>query len=170
MAGKKYLAQSAGNIIEEASIQSSAGAGDAGKVVALDSAGKIDNSMMPTGIGAETKLLAASENLSAGDFVNIYDDAGTTKCRKADASTNKRADGFVLAAVTTGNNATVYTEGINNQLSGLTGGSYYFLSGATPGGSVTTAPSTSGHIVQEVGKALSATEISFEPSKPITLA
>jgi hypothetical protein len=166
----KYIKLSSGNLSEEEALVSSAGAGDAGKIPALDTAGRLDNSFLPIGIGADTKSIQASENLAAGDFVNIWDDTGTTKVRKADAATNKPVDGFVLAAVTSGNNATVYFEGTNNQLSTLTGGSVYYLSGSTPGGAVATSPSASGYLVQKVGKAVSATEINFEASNPVTLA
>ena len=166
----KYIKLSSGNLAEEEALVSSAGAGDAGKIVALDSAGKLDNSVMPVGIGADTKSIQASENLAAGDFVNVWNDAGTTKVRKADASTNKPVDGFVLTAVTSGNSATIYFEGTDNQLSSLTGGSVYYLSGSTPGAAIATPPSTSGYLVQKVGKAVSATEINFEASNPVTLA
>jgi hypothetical protein len=44
------------------------------------------------------------------------------------------------------------------------------LSGSSAGDIVSTAPSTSGYISQEVGIALSATEIVFEEQQPITLA
>jgi hypothetical protein len=166
----KYIKLSSGNLAEEEALVISAGAGDTGKIPALDATGRLDNSVMPAGIGAETKEIVASEDLSAGNFVNVYNDTGTTKCRKADAATNKRADGFVLAAVTATENATVYFEGTNNQLSALTGGTPMFLSGTTPGAATATPPSTSTYIVQEIGKAISATEITFEPSKPVTLA
>ncbi len=170
MAGKKYLKIAAGVVGEEAAVQSSGGAGDAGKIVALDAGGRIDNSMMPVGIGAETKTLTASEALNAGDYVNIFDDTGVTKCRKADATVaGKEANGFVLAAVLLGNPATVYLDGINNQLMGLTGGTVYYLS-TTAGQPTDTAPSGAGNVVQRLGRALSATELSFEPSSPITLA
>ena len=170
MAGNKYLKIAAGVVGEQAAIQSSAGAGDAGKIIALDAAGRIDNTMMPVGVGPETKTLTASEALSGGNFVNIYDDAGTTKCRKADATAaGKEANGFVLAAVLEGNPATVYTDGINNQLGALTGGTVYYLD-TTPGGISATAPSGAGNIVQRMGRALSATELAFEPCIPITLA
>lgn len=66
MAGNKYIKQSSGSLVEEAAIQSSAGAGDAGKIPALDAAGRLDNSMMPAGIGADTAAITASENLAAG--------------------------------------------------------------------------------------------------------
>jgi hypothetical protein len=151
--------------------QSSAGAGDAGKIVALDSSGKIDSSMMPVGIGAATKTALASENLSAGDIVNLYNNSGTINARKADASggTAKRANGFVLSAVTSGQNATVYLDGTITGLSSLTPGAAYFLSG-TAGGVTTTAPTTATHICQKIGDAISTTEISVEIGEPIVRA
>ena len=167
----KYLAMAAGLIKEVEALVTSSGASDAGKLIALDSSGKIDESVLPTGIGAETKTLPASEALSAGDFINFWDDSGTLKVRKADASTTgKQADGFVLAAVDTDANATVYTAGINNQLTSLTGGPVMFLSASTAGDATATAPGASGNVVQQVGIRLSATEIAFEPSRPVELA
>jgi len=170
MAGNKFLKLSSGQLAEELSLQSSVGAGDAGKIVALDAAGRIDNSMMPIGIGADTKSIASSENLAAGDLVNIYDNGGTINCRKADASNGRRAHGFVLASVTSPANATVYFEGTITGLTGLTPGATLYLSGATAGAVTATAPSTPAHIVQEIGAAASATEVTFEPQQPITLA
>jgi hypothetical protein len=158
-----------GQLAEQEAKVSSAGAGDAGKIVALDGSGRLDNSVMPVGIGADTASIEASENLSAGDFVNLHDSSGP-KVRKADASNGRRADGFVLASVTSGQNATVYFEGSNTGLSSLTVGATYYLSGSSPGAATATAPSTSGHIVQELGRSRSATAISFEPGQPITLA
>ncbi len=168
---KKYLEISSGRTKEREVTVTSAGAANAGDMVGLDATGKLDNSVLPTGIGAETKILPASEDLAAGDFVNAWEDAGTLSVRKADASTQgKQADGFVLAAVTTGNDATVYTAGINDQLSGLTGGPTMFLSATTPGDATATAPTASGNIVQTIGTRLSATEIAFEPGEPKELA
>lgn len=139
-----------------------------GKLVKMDGAGRIDVSAMPVGVGPDTKTIQASEALAAGDFVNIHNSGGA-RVRKADAATGKRADGFVLAAVASGANATVYLEGTNTQVSGKTPGALQFIS-ATPGTTTETAPTTSTHIVQVLGVALSATEISFEPQLPITLA
>lgn len=170
MPGNTFLRLVAGVLTEIRGLQSSAGAGDAGKIPALDDTGRLDTSMMPVGIGAETKTVLASENLAAGDWVNLYDNSGTMNARKADAtSAGKPADGFVLAAVTSGNNAVVYTDGINTQVSGLTAGGNVFL-GTTAGAGVQTAPSGGGNVVQRVGKALSATEVVFERGEPITLA
>ena len=165
----KYLKNSSGSLAEVEGLQSSAGAGDAGKIPALDAAGKLDNSMMPTGIGADTASIVSSENLAAGDFVNIYDDAGTPKCRKADATTaGKEAHGFVLAVVTSPANATVYFEGNNDQVTGLTAG-VQFLS-TTAGLPTDTAPSASGNIVQKIGIATAAANLNVEVGNPIILA
>jgi hypothetical protein len=198
MAAHKFLKNNSGTITEESAVASSAGAGDdgklvalntagildstivnsktssagaadSGKVVALDGAGKIDSTMMPTGIGADTASITASEALAAGDMVNIYDSTGA-KCRKADAATaGKEAHGFVLAAVESAANATVYFEGTNTQVTGQTPGPV-FLSATTPGLATSTAPSGSGNVVQRVGFATGATSINFQAQTPIVLA
>lgn len=171
MAVQRFLARVNGKIKEIIATVTSAGAADEGKIVALDAAGKLDSSVMPVGIGADTKIIVASENLAAGDLVNIYNDAGTAKVRKADASsTAKEAHGFVLAAVTATNNATVYLEGTITGLTSLTPGSLLYLSGSAAGTMTATAPSTAGHISQQVGVALSPTEVSFEPQTTIEIA
>lgn len=170
MAAKKFLRLVGGAFAEVFGIQTSAGAGNAGDIVALDDTGRISTTMMPVGVGADTKSLPATENLAAGDHVNIYDASGTTSIRKADASTNgKPADGYVLSAVTSGQNGLVYKEGTNTQLTGLTGGNDLYLS-TTPGQVSATPPSATGNVVQRVGKALSATESDFERGMPVTLA
>lgn len=165
----KYLKNNAGQIQEEATIATSAGAGDATKIPHLDGNGRLDTSFMPSGIGADTKIIVASEALAAGDFVNIHNATGA-KVRKADASTSgKEAHGFVLAAVANAANATVYFEGANTQVTGLTPG-VVFLSAATPGAAAATAPSGTGQMVQRLGIAVSATEINFESHLGILLA
>ena len=166
----KYIKNNSGQLAEVEATVTSAGAGNAGDIVALDGSGKLDTTVLPTGIGATTKLAATTENLSAGDLVNLYNDSGTIKARKADASNGRRAIGFVLSSVTSPNNATVYLDGTITGLTGLTPGSAYYLSGSSAGAATATAPTTSGYISQEIGIALSATEINFEEQQPITLA
>lgn len=169
MAGDKFLYNNAGTITEKVSNQTSAGAADAGKIVALDSTGRIDNSMMPTGIGADTATITASEALAAGDLVNVWNSTGA-KVRKADASTSgKEAHGFVLAAVANGATATVYFEGTDTQVTGLTPG-VQFLSATTPGAATATAPSGTGQVVQRVGFATAATALNFQSMPPVVLA
>lgn len=170
MAAKKFLRMVAGKFTEVLGIQVSAGVANAGDIVALNDQGKIDETMMPPGIGAEVKILTASEALAAGDFINIWSDAGTAKMRKADATVaGKQADGYVLAAVTSGATGTAYTDGINNQCTGLTPGADVYLQ-TTAGKVGGTIPAAAGNVVQRVGKALSATEVQFSPSEPVTLA
>lgn len=171
MAGDKFLYNNAGALTEKAAIQSSGGAGDAGKIPALDSGGRIDNSMMPVGLGAETDAFTASEALSAGDFVNTYASTGA-KCRKADGSAaGKPANGFVLAAVNQSDPATVYRGSqLNNQRTGMTPGASQYLSPTVPGGITETVPTGSGQVVQFLGIAKSATELVFQPREPIVLA
>jgi hypothetical protein len=164
----KYIRNNAGVLTEKEATVVSAGAGDAGEIVALDSTGRLDQSMMPVGIGPDVSLIQASENLSAGDFVNVYNDSGA-KVRKADATTTgKFAHGYVLASVNSGNNATVYFEGSNTQVSGATPGEVFLSTVA--GGFTSTAPSSSGNVVQRLGVAISATEINFERTLPYVLA
>lgn len=165
----KYLRNNAGVITELEATVTSAGAGNAGDIVALDGTGKLDSSVMPVGIGADTASIPASENLTAGDFVNVWNDAGTTKVRKADAtSTGKFAHGFVLSSVTAPANATVYFEGTNTQVTTVTGGRLYLAT--TAGGWTATAPASSGNVVQAIGMGTSSTTINFEPEAPVVLA
>ena len=134
----------------------------ADSIVATDGTGKIPSALMPTGIGADTKAFVTSEDLSAGDLVNLWLDT-TEKARKADASTaGKEAVGFVLAATTSPAEATVYFEGIITGLTGLTLASRQYLSASTAGAMTETPVSATGNVHQYVGKALSATEVSFE--------
>lgn len=198
MAGNKYLSNNAGTTTEVASVNSSSGAGDANKIVslnasgvldativnskttsagagdsgklpALDGSGRLDTSFMPVGIGADTAAIATSETLAAGDLVNIWNNGGTANVRKADATTSgKEAMGFVLSAFTHPTTATVYFEGSNTAVSGRTPG-VQFLS-TTAGSTTTTAPSSSGNVVQRVGVATSATNINFQWNDPIVLA
>ena len=151
------------------STTTSAGAGSSGKVVALDGSGRIDTTMMPVGIGADTATIVASENLAAGDLVNVWNDAGTAKVRKADGTTaGKEAHGFVLSAVSSAASATVYFEGTNTAVTGRTPGKQYLSTVA--GSTTTTAPSGAGNVVQIVGFATSATTINFQSGVPVVLA
>lgn len=169
MAGDKYLYNNAGTVTEKAAIQTSVGAGDAGKIPAVDSSGRLDASFMPVGIGADTAAVTASEALAAGDYVNVYNSSGA-KCRKADASTaGKEAHGFVLAAVNQSASATVYFEGTNTQVTGQTPGVVY-LSATTPGLGTATAPSGAGNVVQRIGFATGSTAVNFQSMTPVVLA
>jgi hypothetical protein len=161
MANKYLQIGSNGHPQEVEATVTSGGAGDADKIVALNSSGEIDETMIPASIGATTFSVEASEALTAGP-VNLWDDGGTLKMRKADASDNgKPADGFVTSSVSSGVSGTFHYGGILSGLTGLTLGAKYYL--ATTAGTVTTtAPTGSGEVVQSLGRAKSATEIVWE--------
>lgn len=163
--------QTAAGIIAPAVLNAkntSAGAGDAGKIAQLDASGRLDSTMMPIGIGADTASITTSEAVAAGDFINIWNSSGA-KARKADATVaGKEAHGFVLVGAASGASATVYFEGQNTAVTGQTPGPV-FLS-TTAGTATSTAPSGSGNVVQKLGTAISATTIVFEANDPIVLA
>lgn len=165
----KYIRNNSGTLTEKEATVVSAGAGDAGEIVALDNTGRLDQSVMPVGIGPDVSQILASEALSAGDFVNVYNNSGTANVRKADATTaGKQAHGYVLVSVDNGDPATVYFEGSNTQVSGATPGPVFLATSA--GGFSSTAPSSAGNVVQRLGVAVSATEINFERTLHYVLA
>lgn len=169
MAGDTFLDLVAGVRTQKRGTQSSAGGANAGDIVALDDSGFLDVSLLPAGVGVDTAIVQASENLALGDFVNIHDVAGAFRVRKADASSSgKQAHGYVIAVVSSGNPATVYFEAKNTGQSGLTGGTVYLST--TPGRATNTAPSGSGQVVQEIGVAVTATTVDVQIDSPTVLA
>ena len=164
---EKFLKNVNGDLAEQEALDASAGAGDAGKVPALDTSGRLSQTMMPVGVGPDTATITADEDLGAGDYVNIVPTTGHV--RLADASNGYRVDGFVLDAVSSGQDALVYFEGRNTSVSGLTPGAKQYLS-ETAGKTTETPVTTSGSISQYIGKAITATEMTTEFARPITIA
>lgn len=165
----KLAALNASGILDDTIINATV-ASSANKVVKLDGSGKLDVTVLPTGIGADTAAITASEALAAGDLVNVWNNAGTANVRKADGSVSgKEAHGFVLSAVSSSASATVYFEGTNTQCTGLTPG-VQFLSTSTAGKSTSTPATGAGKVSQVVGFAISATAMNFQAETPIVLA
>lgn len=119
-------------------------------------------------VAAATSTLTATEAISAANFVNIFSSSGA-KVRKANATDDtKPANGYAQAAIGNGSSGAVQGPGKISGLSGLTPGATYYLD--TTGGAITTSPpSGSGNLVQEVGVAVSATEMLFHPKVGVTL-
>ena len=158
-----------GKLTQVEATVASAGAGNAGDIVALDGGGKLDVSVLPTGVGPDVTVVIASEALSAGDYVNIWDDAGTPKARLADNSNGRDAHGFVKDAVASAANATVYFEGANDDLSALTPGARYYL--GTAGDATVTPPVAPGAMISQfLGIAINATTINTDIDDCIMLA
>ena len=171
MAGEKFLKHNAAGGFTETVATQTGGAGNEDLIPSLDAAGKLADTMMPTGIGADTAVLPAAGALAVNDFVNIFNDGGTVRCRLADASAiGTRAHGFVKEAVSDLANATVYFEAQNSGagITGMVGGDTYLSE--TAGDATQTPPTTSGAIVQKLGVAISATAINVEIGTPILLA
>nr|WP_279088476.1 hypothetical protein [Comamonas thiooxydans] len=168
-----FLARVSGKTKQLFGLAVSAGAADAGKIVATGSDGRLDTSLMPVGIGANTIIVPASEAIGAGKFVNFYSNAGAMNVRLADNSNGRQADGYVKDAVANAAAATVYPlDTTNTALTGLTPGVRYWL--GTAGGVIATAldsmdTANTGKICQELGVAKSATELVTDDLGYITL-
>lgn len=130
----------------------------ANKTLKLDGSGKIDSSVLPTGVGAQIIATTAGEGLTAGNLVYIFTD-GTAK--KADGPTGKASVGFVKDTVSSSDPVNVYVNGTNDFVTGLTTGSKYFLG---TGGAATLTPdtTTTGAVIQHIGDAASATSLAFD--------
>lgn len=169
MAARKFIELVAGKLQRRQAKDSSAGAGDAGEIVALNSAGLIDLTMLPN---TDVKTMEASEALTAGDYVNIWNDGGTQKMRKADNSNGRAAHGYVLDAVLASATGNVFFEGSNSGLAGLTIGDRVYLGVA--GGVIQPEldeddVANNGKIHQLLGVAISPTEVNWDMDDCITL-
>lgn len=132
------------------------GAGQAGKIPALGADGLIPPSMLGS-VGVPSVSANAYENLTAGNYVNLFYTGGAINARKANATdTTLPAHGYILTGVSTGATVDVYADGFNSQVpqgSFTTAdiGKRVFLS--TTAGAVTLTPptTTTGRLVQCVG-------------------
>jgi len=171
MSNAKYIRHDSGRLKEQEAVSQSLGASSAGAIPALGSDGKFDLSMMPTGIAPDVEYAIATDMLSSGMWVNIWDDNGVVSVRRADASVSgKEADGFVLQTVSIGESVMIFFEGRNTEQSGLVPGKRYYLSATNPGNATDVVPSGSGNVVQYLGRAVGANTISFEATDGIILA
>lgn len=170
MVNQKFLTKGAGVLAEAQATSTSAGIGSAGLIPALDANGLLNENMMPAGVAADVVVVKAGVgDLLANDVVYLHLVTVTPTADKADATdATKRAQGYVKAGATAGDDVTVYLDG---ELPGsaLTIGAKYYLT-TTPGLVSVTPPTGSGNMVQCVGEAVSATAIKFDPDKvPIVL-
>lgn len=168
MAGQRFLNVVSGILTQIASIQASAGAGDAGKIPALNAAGTIDSTMMPAGVGSDSTIVLASATIAASSFVNVFNNAGTPNCKPADNTTPAVCVGFAITGFASAASGTITYAGIVTGLTSIVAGTTYYL--GTAGAATATAPTTAGQIVQVLGYGLTTTSLQFEPGVPITLA
>ena len=168
----KFIRNNQGVLTETPGLVESTGTPDAGKIVETASDGRLDMSLMPEGIGQASTTMIASENLLAGDFVNIWSNNGTQNCRKAIATgVATQAHGYVNKNVSSGQTATVFFMDFNTGLTGLTPGTAQFLSASQAGKTASTAAGlTTGQISQRLGIATATNKISVTIQEPIVVA
>lgn len=170
---QKFIGLVGGKLKQIAAIVTSVGAGDSGKLIAAGSDGKLHESFLPTGIGANSVTATASEVIAAGKLVNLWVDTGTTKVRLADNSNGREAWGYLKEGVAANVSATVYR--LNTVMpghSGLTVGADYWL--GTAGGVIDTPldaadVANASKLNHFIGKAISATEIATVEVSPVEL-
>ncbi|KTT33810.1 hypothetical protein SB18R_03220 [Pseudomonas oryzihabitans] len=179
MAVKRFLRMVNGRLQQIAGVVVSSGSSNAGDLVALGDNGRLDDSVMPAGVGANTQPLVASGAIGAGKFVNFFQDSSTSpstlKMRLADNSNGRVAHGFVLSAVADAATGIAYPmDAVNSALSGLSPGVEYYL--GTSGGIITPALDETasanqgvGKVSQYVGIAKSATELVTNDSDAVIL-
>ncbi len=132
-------------------IASSTGASDAGKIVKLNESGLIDATMLGSAPSA-----TAGEAITSGDLVYLYNDSGTVKLAKADASAangSKRAMAIAVTSGQSGSPVSYVTNGLATRTTHGYGapGTQLYLSAAAPGDCASAPPSSSGYLVQAVG-------------------
>lgn len=115
-------------------------------------------------------VVTSADTISAKHFVNLYNSAGALRARRADATAiGTRAHGWAPEAIANGSKGIIFLHSGFETGGGLTLGATYYLSAATPGGITTVAPAVVGNIRQEIGFALSATELAVRLSTPIVV-
>lgn len=115
-------------------------------------------------------LVKASVAITAGEFVNLFLSGGILQARKADAGAGiaYRAWGWAPNSIALNAVGIVYLQsGWNGGFAGMTIGATYYLHGITPGGINSAPPVVGGSLKQEVGIALTATDLYVRISTPI---
>ena len=107
------------------------------------------------GVLGTTVSVVAGATLTAGQWVNLYNVAGTANVRPADSTdATKPVHGFVLAGYASSATVTVYLGGPNTAVAlgayvAADVGKPVFL--GTSGGTTLTPPATTGNLLQQVG-------------------
>jgi hypothetical protein len=123
--------------------------------------------------------MVADATLIAGNAV-YASAAGHCDKARANAVGTSRVVGLATAAITSGASGSIQTNGVVSLSTGewdaLTGGSggltyntVYYLSAATAGLLTSTAPSTTGQTVVQLGIGLSTTELYLDPQPEVLL-
>lgn len=113
-------------------------------------------------------IIQATEDLQAGNVVNLYVVKGAAYVRKANAAVpGYTAHGYVLENYLSGDSVIVHPDGADTAVTGLIVGNQYLST--TPGMTTDIAPSLPGSISQLVGVATSDTSLTFAPQAAVVL-
>jgi hypothetical protein len=120
-----------------------------------------NNSVSPFNIEGALVSCISSEDLDAGDFVNLYTDLGIFKCRKANSTIlNQTAGGFTLFQAGLGDEIMIHTSGqINTSVIGLIPGTSYYIDPLHPGKLTAYTPTSTQ--IQSIGIAITDASILF---------
>jgi hypothetical protein len=181
-----FIADSVANVVKPSEFSPPAVWGD--YIIALGYAGEPEMFMVeqvrdlwtypriipaPSVVETNTFSANASEDLSAGSFVNLHSNSGVFSARLADSANALAAEGFVKDDVSAEEAVTVYPLGaINSGLAALSVGATYWL--GAEGGVIATPLDESdsnndGFVSQYLGKAKSATELITVRDNPVIL-
>jgi len=131
----------------------------------LDGFKTISDAAYTIGASKRRVYLPATEAITYGQLVNIWDNAGTCQARLANATDNtKPCFGICNTPGTCAIGAVVeivLPEAYVSSIGGLTAGTLYYLSAATAGSGTNTPPAASGNIQQPVGLAFGAASFFF---------
>lgn len=155
-----FLDAHPGGVTIASESEARAGTNDTRMMTPLKTKQAIDEFASQAGIATE-----AGEDLTAGDFVYIYGDAGVTKSMKASPD-GEHTIGFVLESVLAGESVSVISVGVNPNLSGLTPGTRYYL-GASGGVTTSQPDARSGDLFQLLGMAISSTSLFYNFNPPV---
>jgi hypothetical protein len=142
--------------------------------IVMGSGGKFEELQTSDTLGgvvyeAVTALNDTGAQIDEGTAVNLYDDTGTLKVRKASAEAGAgqyECHGFAAEDIPDDATGTIKLDGIVGGLTSIVHGSVYYLSATTAGAITVTPPSVSTTIVQKVGVGISSTEIAVQIESP----
>ncbi len=116
-------------------------------------------------VSASTPVIA-SEPLTAGDWVSLWDSGGDARVRKSDhASLDKEVDGYVLVGVASGAVAEVFTSGMNTAVAGQQLGSVF----AAAAGAGSASVGAGAAFAQRIGTAIRPDAVVFSRGPAVGL-
>ena len=134
------------------------------KVLVLDDDGNIEELQSGDTLqdsSPDLGTFTAGENLVLGDWVYVSA-ANTVSKAQADDEATMPCIGVAIETINNTESGTIRLDGVMTGLSSLTAGDVYYVDHSSAGAIVSTTPSSSGHVIQRVGTAISTTELQID--------